>query len=70
MKCYKFVFMNKEDIKDTNNKVVEKDDITRREALKKLGYAAFAATTMFLLLNNPTKAHAQSPEDPGDDWEW
>jgi hypothetical protein len=62
--------MSNKETKDTKNKPIEKDDITRRDALKKIGYAAFAATTMFLLLNNPTKAHAQSPTDPGDDWEW
>jgi hypothetical protein len=62
--------MSNKETKDTKNKPIEKDDITRRDALKKIGYAAFAATTMFLLLNNPTKAHAQSPGGPGDDWEW
>ncbi len=59
----------KENIKQ-EYKPEEKEDISRREALKKMGYAAFAASTMFLLLNNPTKAYAQSPGDPGDDWEW
>lgn len=51
----------------------EKEGITRREAIRKMGYAAFAASTMFLLLNNPTKVYAQSPGDPGDPgggWEW
>ena len=46
----------------------DKQSITRRDAIRKMGYAAFAASTLFLLLNNPTKAHAQSPGDdnPGD----
>jgi hypothetical protein len=42
-----------------------KGKITRRQALSKMGYAAFASTTMLLLLNNPTKAHAQSVGNPG-----
>jgi len=49
------------------------DGISRRTAIRKMGYAAFASSTMFLLLNNPTKVHAQSPNDPGDPgggWNW
>ena len=46
------------------------EDLSRRKAIRKMGYAAFAATTMFLLLNNPTRVHAQSPGPPDDDWEW
>lgn len=42
------------------------EGISRRAAIRKMGYTAFASSTMFLLLNNPTKVHAQSPEDPGD----
>jgi hypothetical protein len=45
------------------------EGISRRAAIRKMGYAAFASSTMFLLLNNPTKVHAQSfnnPEDPGE----
>jgi hypothetical protein len=38
--------------------------ITRRDALKKTGYAAFASSTLFLLLNNPTKVYAASPAPP------
>jgi hypothetical protein len=51
-------------------KNLRKDEnlISRRVALKKAGYAAFASSTMFLLLNNPTKVYAASmPSDPGDD---
>jgi hypothetical protein len=51
-------------------KEAHEDEISRREALRKIGYAAFAASTMFLLLNNPTKVYAQSPGDPDDDWDW
>lgn len=55
---------------ETNKELKEEENITRREALRKIGYAALATSTMFLLLNNPTKVYAQSPGDPGDDWEW
>ncbi len=51
-----------------------KEGITRRDALRKMGYAAFASSTMLLLLNNPTKVHAQSVNSPGavgdDDGGW
>ena len=47
--------------KDTNNK-----DITRKDAIKKMGsYAAFAALGTMIMLN-PQKAQAQSPPDPGE----
>ena len=47
--------------KDTNHK-----DITRKQALKKMGsYAAFAALGTMIMLN-PQKAQAQSgPHNPG-----
>ena len=66
--------MNKEKTK-SEKELDEGTDISRREAIRKMGYAAFAASTMFLLLNNPTKVHAASPsdDDPGDpgggDWD-
>lgn len=41
------------------------DQITRKEAIKKMGkYAALTAMGTFLILN-PKKAHATSPPDPG-----
>ncbi len=41
------------------------DQITRKEALKKMGkYAAFTAVGTFLILN-PQRSQAQSPPDPG-----
>jgi len=47
-----------------NNKK-SKDQITRNEALKKMGkYAAITAVGTFLILS-PKKAHATSPPDPG-----
>ena len=46
----------------------KENEISRRAALQKMGYASFASSTMFLLLNNPTKVFASSPteDDPGD----
>lgn len=47
------------------NKDQSRNQITRKEALKKMGhYAAFTAVGTFLILN-PKKAHATSPPDPG-----
>ncbi|CAL2084206.1 hypothetical protein [Tenacibaculum sp. 190524A02b] len=52
----------------------EQNNITRKEALKKIGdygkYSALTALGTYLLLN-PKKAQAQSPnpEDPGDGFE-
>ncbi|PWG06744.1 hypothetical protein [Polaribacter aquimarinus] len=43
-------------------------EITRKEAIKKIGnygkYAALTALGTYMILN-PQKAQAQSPEDPG-----
>lgn len=51
--------------KQTQNK---SQDISRKEALKKIGgyskYAALTALGTYLILN-PQKAQAQSPEAPG-----
>ena len=48
-----------------NNKS-NNDQITRKEALQKMGkYAALTAMGTFLILN-PKKAHAQSAYDPDD----
>ncbi len=45
-----------------------KNEINRKEALKKIGnygkYAALTALGTYVLLS-PKKAQAQSPEDPG-----
>jgi len=52
--------------KQNNNK---KQDITRKEAMYKIGnygkYAALTALGTYLLLN-PKKAQAASPEAPGN----
>ena len=48
------------------NRHKDQVNITRKEALKRMGkYAALTATGTFLILN-PTKAQAQSPDPPGD----
>ena len=50
-------------------KKIDKDEITRKDALKKIGkyskYAALTALGTYMILN-PQKAQAQSPEDPGN----
>ena len=47
----------------------KKEEITRKEALKKIGkygkYTALTALGTYLILN-PKKSQAQSPEPPGD----
>ncbi|MEE4001315.1 hypothetical protein V1T75_13305 [Tenacibaculum sp. FZY0031] len=53
-------------MKNTNT---NSEDITRKEALKKIGnygkYAALTALGTYMILL-PKKAQAQSPESPGD----
>ena len=53
-----------------NQKNTNKEEITRNEAIKKMGkYAALTALGTFAILN-PKKAQAQSnPNDPGNFWE-
>lgn len=64
----------KDNGKNTGTKSNTGDEkITRNKAVKKLGYAAFSAATMMLLLNDPAKAQSDSPELPpdwgdGDGW--
>lgn len=46
-------------------KKTTQDQITRKEAMTKMGkYAALTAIGTFLILN-PKQAHAASPPDPG-----
>ena len=51
-----------------NNKETQDKNITRKEAIKKIGnygkYAALTALGTYMILN-PQKAQAQSPETPG-----
>jgi hypothetical protein len=42
-------------------------EISRREAMTKMGFAAFSAATMLLLLNKPEKAQAQDTSAAADD---
>ena len=54
-------------MKNQKNKNKEQD-ISRKEAIKKMGkYAALTALGTFIMLN-PKKAQAQSPRDPGTGW--
>ena len=54
-------------MKNQNNNNEERD-ISRKEAIKKMGkYAALTALGTFIMLN-PKKAQAQSPADPGSNW--
>jgi hypothetical protein len=54
-------------MKNQNNNNEERD-ISRKEAIKKMGkYAALTALGTFRMLN-PKKAQAQSPADPGTGW--
>jgi len=50
------------------NNIETKQDISRKEAIKKIGnygkYAALTALGTYLILN-PQKAQASSPEAPG-----
>lgn len=49
------------------NKKIQDNNITRNEAIKRMGkYAALTAVGTFLILN-PQKAQASSPPDPGGD---
>ena len=51
-----------------NKQHTAQEDISRKEAIKKIGnygkYAALTALGTYLLLN-PKKAQASSPSDPG-----
>jgi len=55
----------KKNIENTHDK---NEEITRKDAIKKIGnygkYAALTALGTYLILS-PQKAQAQSPEDPG-----
>lgn len=54
--------------KNIKNTKVETEDISRKEAIKKIGnygkYAALTALGTYMILN-PQKAQSQSPEAPG-----
>ncbi|WP_435416496.1 hypothetical protein [Polaribacter aestuariivivens] len=54
--------------KNIKNKVENTQEISRKDAIKKIGnygkYAALTALGTYMILN-PQKAQAQSPEAPG-----
>lgn len=54
-------------MKNDNKKQNKAKNISRKDAVKKLGMGAFTAGTMMFLLSNPAKA--QDPSLPPD-WEW
>ncbi len=45
---------------------VGKTEISRKDAIKKIGLMAFSASTMILLLNEPAKGQEEDPEDSPD----
>ena len=52
-----------------NKKTKHKNEISRKEALIKIGkYAALTSIGTFTILN-PKKAQAMSPEPPGTGWD-
>ena len=55
----------KKDINNFNSQEKNKNEITRKEALKKAGkYAALTAATMLVILS-PKESQAESPPTPG-----
>jgi hypothetical protein len=60
----------KENRKLKTSNIKKNNDISRRQAVSRLGLAAFSAATMLLLLNKPEKVQAQDtsgmPGDPDD----
>lgn len=48
---------------DSELKADESRKITRKQAIKKAGYAAFSAATMMLLINDPVKAQGDAHKD-------
>jgi hypothetical protein len=57
------------DRKKQDKPEVIKEEISRREAMAKMGLAAFSAATMLFLLNNPEKVQAQDDSASADDWD-
>ena len=56
--------------KQTEPQVKKDKDLSRRDAMTRMGLSAFSVATMLLLLNQPGKVQAQdtstNPGDPGD----
>ena len=55
--------------KQKETEVKKEEKLSRREAMKKMGFTAFSVSTMLLLLNQPGKAQDTSlaPDNP-DTW--
>jgi hypothetical protein len=61
----------KENSKLKTTELKKNSDISRRQAVSRLGLAAFSTVTMLLLLNKPEKAQAQDTSGlPGDPDPW
>ncbi len=64
------IFMKKKK-KKLSERFRKSSKISRKEAMKKMGYTAFSAATMFILLNKPEKSQAQpTSEELPPEWEW
>lgn len=51
--------------------IKKENNISRRQAMTRMGLATFSAATMLLLLNKPEKAQAQDTSSlPGDPDPW
>ena len=62
--------MKKQTLK-ISEKLSNPKKISRKAAMKKMGYTALSAATMMILLNKPDKAQAQpGSEELPPDWEW
>jgi len=60
--------------KQKTGKPGEGNKISRKEAIRKAGYAAFSAATMLLLLNDPARGQGDTPSRPEappnfDEWD-
>ena len=50
------------------DKKIEEKKITRKQAVKKMGFAALTVSTTMLLLNKPKKAQAQPGSEELPPW--
>jgi len=53
-----------------NQEEKQGDEMTRKEALKKIGYGALTAATLMAVLSSPAKAASTSaaPDSPSTPW--
>ena len=59
----------KDKSKETGDNSQAENKISRKKAIKKVGYAAFSAATMMLLLNDPAKAQSNDSPALPPPWE-